>query len=139
MAVDMSMTVDLGCQQPCASRGARQGSKPHRAISALAVALAYAALLAGPALALTDPASVAKGYKAPRDAWGHPDLAGTWSPATITRLERDPKLGERLVLSEAEAKAAEGDIAANNVKASLPTDQKLKVDEVDCGVKGFSG
>src|SRR5947209_7796420 len=135
MAVDMSMTVDLRCRQPCVSRGSRERSMSYRAISALALALAGAALLAGPAVALTDPASVARGYKAPRDAWGHPDLAGTWSPATITRLERDPKLGERLVLSEAEAKAAEGDTAANNAKASLPTDQKLKVDEVDCGVK----
>jgi len=100
---------------------------------------ALTALAATPALALTDPAAVAKGYKAPRDAWGHPDLSGVWSPATITRLERDPALGERLVLSEAEARAAEGDTAANNAKAALPTDQKLKVDDVDCGVKGFSG
>lgn len=113
-------------------------------IRALALSLtvggfACAALTALPAAALTNPAAVAKGYKAPRDAWGHPDLAGVWSPATITRLERDPSLGERLVLSEAEARAAEGDTAANNAKASLPTDQKLKVDDVDCGVKGFSG
>jgi hypothetical protein len=82
---------------------------------------------------------VAKGYKAPRDSWGHPDLAGVWSPATITRLERDPKLGERLVLTEAEANAAEGVTAKSNAKAALPTDQKLKVDDVDCGVQGFSG
>jgi hypothetical protein len=111
-------------------------------IRALTTALAFAAsttLAAGPALALTDPAAVARGYKAPRDAWGHPDLAGVWSPATITRLERDPKYGERLVLTEVEASAAEGVTAKSNAKASLPTDQKLKVDEVDCGVQGFSG
>jgi len=110
------------------------------AVLTAAVALAAAAALAaGPCAALTDPAAVAKGYKAPRDAWGHPDLAGVWSPATITRLERDAKFGERLVLTEAETKAAEGVTAAGNAKASLPTDQKLKVDDVDCGVAGFSG
>ncbi|HEX2815115.1 MAG TPA: hypothetical protein VHN39_01880, partial [Phenylobacterium sp.] len=49
---------------------------------------ALLALAAPPALAQTDPAAVAKGYHAPRDAWGRPDLTGTWSPATITRLER---------------------------------------------------
>ncbi|HLZ75122.1 hypothetical protein [Phenylobacterium sp.] len=112
-------------------------------LRALTLALASAALTAlaaaPPAQALTDPAAVAKGYKAPRDAWGHPDLAGVWSPATITRLERDPKLGERLVLTEAEANAAEGVTAKSNAKAALPTDQKLKVDDVDCGVQGFSG
>ncbi|MGZ3375472.1 MAG: hypothetical protein ACXU8S_02640 [Phenylobacterium sp.] len=106
---------------------------------ALGVALALTTLAAAPAMALTNPAAVAKGYKAPRDAWGHPDLAGVWSPATITRLERDPKLGDRLVLTEAEAAAAEGVTAKSNAKAALPTDQKLKVDDVDCGVQGFSG
>ena len=106
---------------------------------ALACSAVTALAAATSALALTDPAAVAKGYKAPRDAWGHPDLSGTWSPATITRLERDPNLGERLVLSAGEAAALEGATATQNAKASLPTDQKLKVDEVDCGVKGFSG
>jgi hypothetical protein len=106
------------------------------------LALACSALLAlaaTPALSQTDPAAVARGYHAPRDAWGHPDLTGTWSPATITRLERDTKLGDRLVLTAAEAKALEGAIADGNAAASKPTDQKLSVDEVDCGVKGFSG
>ena len=109
---------------------------------ALSIALISTLLLATApqsALAQTDPASVARGYKAPRDRWGHPDLSGTWSPATITRLERDPKLGERLILTAAEATALEGATADNNAQASLPTNQKLSVDQVDCGVKGFSG
>jgi len=109
----------------------------HFSVAVASVALA--ALAAVPAAAETDPTVVAKGYKAPRDAWGHPDLTGTWSPATITRLERDPTLGERLVLTDAEAKRAEGATADNNAKAALPTDQNLSVDQVDCGVKGFSG
>ena len=79
-------------------------------VAAVAFA-AWGAAGASTAVAQTDPAAVAKGYKAPRDAWGRPDLSGVWSPATITRLERDPKLGERLVLTDAEAKALEGENA----------------------------
>jgi hypothetical protein len=110
-----------------------------RDFAVILAASALTALAASPAVAQSDPAAVAKGYRAPRDAWGHPDLSGVWSPATITRLERDPALGERLVLSAAEAQALEGATADNNAKAALPTDQKLGVDQVDCGVKGFSG
>jgi len=107
-------------------------------VRALAIALAAATVLAAPAAhALTDPATVAHGYKAPRDAWGHPDMAGVWSPATITRLERDPKLGERLVLTDAEAKALEGANAAFNAKDLAKSDLSVKVDDLDCGVKGF--
>src|SRR4051812_44513038 len=107
-----------------------------------AIAFACAALIgaiATPALSQSDPAAIAKGYHAPRDPFGHPDISGTWSPATITRLERDPALGERLVLTATEAKALEGAIAEGNAAAAKPTDQKLSVDEVDCGVKGFAG
>ncbi len=62
-------------------------------LKAAFLAAAAVAVLAGhPALAQTVPAAVAHGYRAPRDAWGHPDLSGTWSPATITRLERTRRL-----------------------------------------------
>ncbi len=112
---------------------------PFRRLSIVLTCIAVSALAAAPAMAQTDPATAAKGYKAPRDAWGHPDLSGVWSPATITRLERDPRMGERLVLTEAEAKAMESATASDNSKAAKPTDQRLSVDQVDCGVKGFSG
>ena len=98
---------------------------------------ALAATVAAPALAQTNPAAVAKGYKAPRDAWGRPDLTGVWSPATITRLERDPALGERLVLSAAEAQALESENARFNATDKAPTDPNAKVDDLQCGVKGF--
>src|SRR5687768_13737865 len=107
-------------------------------LSCLAIACAaMAALSAAPAQAQTDPAVAAKGYKAPRNAWGQPDLSGVWSPATITRLERDPKLGERLALSDAEAKAIEGENAAFNAKDLARSDLTVKVDDLECGVKGF--
>ena len=65
--------------------------------------------LALPAAAQTEaPASRASAWKAPRNVWGHPDLSGVWTNATITRLERDPRFGDRLVLSEEEARRIEG-------------------------------
>ena len=44
----------------------------------------------------------AEPYQAPRTDFGHPDLQGTWTNATITALER-PNEFDRLVLTEAEA------------------------------------
>ena len=41
-------------------------------------------------------------FDAPRTDFGHPDLQGTWTNATITALER-PDQFDRLVLTEAEA------------------------------------
>jgi len=47
-------------------------------------------------------------YTAPRTAYGHPDLQGTWTNASLTKLERADQYGEKLVISEAEVKAWEG-------------------------------
>ena len=108
-----------------------------RALSLVLAAAALTGLAAAPALAQTNPAVAAKGYKAPRNAWGQPDLSGVWTPATITRLERDPKLGDRLVLTEAETKASEGETAQFGAKDKAPTDPNAKVTDLQCGVKGF--
>ena len=111
----------------------------------LAAALAFTALTAlcaVPAIAVaqTNPAAIAKGYKAPRNHWGQPDLTGNWTNATITPFERDAKLGDRLVLSEDEARALEGVNAKLNEDGAKPTDPKLKVTDLpyECG-RGFKG
>jgi hypothetical protein len=112
----------------------------HAAMSRRLAAALVAAALALPFAAhaeLSNPAAVAKGYRAPKNAWGQPDLSGTWSPATITRLERDPKLGERLVLTDAEAQGLEGENARFNAKDLAPTDPNVKLEGLECGVKGF--
>jgi hypothetical protein len=48
----------------------------------------------------------AQTYSPPRDAYGHPDLQGTWTSRWITPLERQPG-SPALALSEQEAKALE--------------------------------
>jgi hypothetical protein len=107
---------------------------------ALAIGLAAAAALAVPAAAqTTDPAAIAKGYKAPRNNFGQPDLAGVWSNATITRLERDPKFGDRLVMTEEEAAAIEGASDQRNARLRAPTDQTKKVDDLDECQSGAQG
>lgn len=39
----------------------------------------------------------------PRTSWGHPDLQGVWSTATVTPLERPEELAGKAVLTDAEA------------------------------------
>ena len=52
---------------------------------------------------------VQPGYKVPRTMHGHPDLQGTWTNATLTPVERDPKYGEQLVSIVLYGSAAVGD------------------------------
>ncbi len=41
-------------------------------------------------------------YRAPRDGFGRPDLTGTWTSESLTRMERSPEFGDRLILTPAE-------------------------------------
>ena len=63
----------------------------------IALAAAAAGLLALPIQAAP--------YHPPRLRDGHPDLQGQWTNETVTRLERRPELGDRLILAPAEAAA----------------------------------
>ena len=65
-----------------------------------------AALLAPLILSLTLGAA-APVYRAPRATDGHPDLQGPWTNESLTRLERRPQYGDRLVMTDDEIKAAE--------------------------------
>lgn len=51
--------------------------------------------------------SHAQSYRAPRTALGHPDLQGAWTNESVTRLERRPELGDRLVMTAEEAAEAD--------------------------------
>ena len=61
-------------------------------------------------------------YKAPRTSDGQPDLQGFWTNATLTPVERPASLGNKLVLSEAEAQAMENRMAQQMAAASAPSD-----------------
>jgi hypothetical protein len=93
------------------------------------------ALLALPTLALAGPAA----WKVPRNAFGQPDFSGVWSNATITRLERDPRFGDRLVLTPEEAQSLEGASDARNARLRAPTDQTKKVDDLPECQSGAQG
>ena len=94
--------------------------------------------LAAALLAASAPAAPAS-YQAPRNAVGQPDLSGVWSNATITRLERDPKYGERLVLSPDEARTIEGVSDQRNARLRANTDQTKKVDDLPECQSGAQG
>lgn len=49
------------------------------------------------------PTTATKAPALPRTSWGHPDLEGIWSTATITPFERPAEMANKLTLTEAEA------------------------------------
>lgn len=53
----------------------------------------------------------AKAWTGPRTPWGDPDLQGIWNFATSTPLERPAAVGEKPVLSDAEAEEFEEKLA----------------------------
>jgi hypothetical protein len=90
-------------------------------ILALGTALCAAPLALGalaPAAAQTKSAA----YKAPRNAYGQPDLSGYWSNATLTPLTRQPKFGDRATYTPDEVKKLEGNAAQEVTDGNQPTD-----------------
>ena len=71
----------------------------HRMVTAAAIAIGL--LAAAPADAQDD------ARRAPRTAWGDPDLAGVWDFRTLTPLERPDGLGDKEFLTPEEAAAFE--------------------------------
>ena len=81
-------------------------------------------------------------YKAPLAADGHPDLQGNWTTATITPVTRDPKLGNRNVLTKEEADRIEKATQDQIARADAPTPPEATVKDLknaDCGADGISG
>jgi hypothetical protein len=107
-----------------------------RALAAIVAALAIA--LANGASA-AEPLATKSGWKAPRTEFGHPDLQGNWTNATLTPLER-PQQFKNLVMTPAEAASVEGAAAKHVEENAKPTDPKLGILDLpkDCGY-GFSG
>ena len=76
--------------------------------------------LAAPALA--DPAaSKTAAWKPPRNAMGQPDFSGYWSNATLTPLERNPRISNKSALTAMEAKGFEQIWAKALADSDAPT------------------
>ncbi len=65
-------------------------------------------------------ASAQAGWQPPRTSWGHPDLQGNWSNATLTPLTRSA--GQSAVLSAAEVERIESGQAALVEDRAAPSD-----------------
>ena len=88
--------------------------------------------------ALSAPAVAEQSYKPPRNEFGHPDLQGIWTNATITPLERPSQYGDRLRLSEEEAAVLERRRAEAVQQAALPSDLQRDVARAGDGVGTYN-
>jgi hypothetical protein len=108
------------------------------AIGLMAGAMSAALL---PAFAQADtPKAAAKPAvtKIARTSDGHPDLTGTWTNASLTKLERDPKYGDNVLMPPAEAAKLEGDTKAYTAFRNKPSDPNVKIEDIPCS-PGFVG
>jgi hypothetical protein len=104
------------------------------------VLTAALSVAAAPLLAHAQPPAAPKtSYKPPRDAYGHPDLQGVWTNVALTRLERNPRYGAGLVLSEAETKKIEAKTQAQIDLGNKPTDPNAKVTDLPADCSGGRG
>jgi hypothetical protein len=82
--------------------------------------IALALMASAPAIQLAGQSSLrpTRGHAQaiPRMPDGRPDLQGMWTNVTLTRLERPAELGDKLVLSDAEASAWEKEFLKTNDK-----------------------
>src|SRR5271170_8211243 len=97
------------------------------------LAAAAGCLLTG-MLVMTLSFASAATYVPPRSADGRPDLEGTWSNASLTRLERPAQYGDHLVMSREEVDAVEKKNSALVALGNKPTDPKATVKDLpaDC-------
>lgn len=67
-------------------------------------------------------------YKAPRTAFGQPDLQGVWSNASLTPLTRPGALGAKLTYSEDEIAKMEAQVQVEIAEGDAPTDPDAPAD-----------
>jgi hypothetical protein len=79
-----------------------------------------------------------KNWTVPRTADGHPDLQGTWTNATITRLERPKEFADKATVSDAEAKAFEKSDADELKKEDGASDGPIIAAAGSSGVGGYN-
>ncbi len=103
------------------------------ALLSLGTALLTGVMLAPsilPALAEPVPATEAKTeYKAPRLAFGQPDLQGVWSNASLTPFTRKAEFKDRLVHTPEEVAKMEGAAVQEVIDGNKKTDPNAPVEE----------
>jgi hypothetical protein len=67
-------------------------------------------------------AAATKGYKAPRNVYGQPDLSGYWTNVSMTPETRAAEYGNRLILREDEVAKLEADAEKEAAEGDAPTD-----------------
>jgi hypothetical protein len=87
------------------------------------------------------PASKPKPFKGGLTSEGVPNLGGVWTNASLTRLERDPKFGDRAAYTSAEVAALDSGRAEDIANGNKATDTSLTTDQVNtkCEIRGFAG
>ena len=75
-------------------------------------------------------------YSPPRTLDGRASLEGTWSNASITRLERNTEHGKGLILTPEEAAKIEGGVAAITELSNRPTDPNATVKDLPADCSG---
>ncbi len=90
--------------------------------------------LAQPPAVMAQP-NVRAGYEPSRTAGGHPDFSGVWTNASTTSLTRPSGYGDKLVLSDAEVAAIEGDTLKRNIRQNAPTSVELQQNWKEIGLK----
>jgi len=73
-----------------------------------------------------------------RTAWGHPDLEGTWTAATLTPLERPESAGGRLELTKEEAEAIARTERERNDADARPSDPNRAAPSAGGSVGGYN-
>src|ERR1700749_1860676 len=97
-------------------------------VKSFATLLTVAAIsaLAAPTVFSAVADSTTGAYKAPMNAYGQPDLEGTWTNATLTVLERPKEYGTRKVMAPEEVKKVESDDAKLYAADAAPRDPSFK-------------
>lgn len=97
------------------------------------------AALAAPVIAADQAPRPETAYKAPPAGDGHPSLEGVWSNAAITRLERNPRHGAALALTDEEVSRIEGRTRAQIALGDRPTDPNATVLDLPADCSGGRG
>jgi len=109
-----------------------------RMLTALLAGALITAAMAPAAFAADTPKAAAKAWKAPLNPDGHPDLSGTWTNSTLTKLERDPKYGNQLIMPTVDARKEEVDTKAFRDMRNKPSDLNGRLEDIPCS-PGFVG